>query len=197
MSVVVAKKTKNGFVIGADSMCTRGGQVREGAIKIFRCKQNEDIIIGVVGNLVDANVVMVADSIFSNSTLRRDNLDFENMITQTIPNLKKILQEHGRLFKDLEVGEHMKSCIMIAYKNDCYVINQDFALTQVDDFYAIGAPELMADGCYLMANLCGVKLDDEKIVENVIRTTIKKTIYVDYPIRIFNTTNKDDIIIEK
>ena len=198
MSVVVAKKTKDGFIIGADSMCTKGGQVRENAIKIFRCKQNEDIIIGVVGCLVDANILMIADNLFSNTTIRRNNLDFENMIEQTIPNLKEILKTHGRLFKSDEIGECMQSNFMIAYKDDCYVINSDFALSQVEDFYAIGSPELMASGCYEMAKLCNIKIDDVKLVENIIRTTIKKTIYVDYPIRIYSTVkNTEDILIEK
>lgn len=196
MSVVVAKKIEDGFVIGADSMCTRGGQVREGAIKIFRCKQNEDIIIGVVGCLRDANILMAAEDLFNNSALRRDALDFDNMVTQTIPNLKELLKKDGRLLKS-EEGEVMSSNILIAYKDKCYVIGGDFSLTQVEDFYSIGAPELMADGCYEMAKLCKINIDDEKLVENIIRTTIKKTIYVDYPIRIFNTKNKGCKIIEK
>lgn len=196
MSVVVAKKIEDGFVIGADSMCTRGGQVREGAIKIFRCKQNEDIIIGVVGCLRDANILMAAEDLFNNSALRRDALDFDNMVTQTIPNLKELLKKDGRLLKS-EEGEVMSSNILIAYKDKCYVIGGDFSLTQVEDFYSIGAPELMADGCYEMTKLCEINIDDEKLVENIIRTTIKKTIYVDYPIRIFNTKNKGCKIIEK
>lgn len=196
MSVVIAKKTKEGFVVGADSMCTRGGQVREEAIKIFRCQQNEDIIIGVVGCLRDANILMAAEDLFNNSSLRRDALDFNSMVTQTIPNLKELLKTDGRLLKSQE-GDCMASNILIAYKNKCYVIGGDFSLTQVDDFYAIGAPELMADGCYEMIRLCKTDITDEKLVENIIRTTIKKTIYVDYPIRIFKTYDKNDMVIEK
>ena len=188
MSVVVAKKTKNGFMIGCDSQCTQG-QVKGKATKIFRVKSNEEIVCGVVGSLRDLNIFATLETLFSSEATRREIIDLEHIITNVVKKLKDKLKEEGRLLLEKGEGECMASAIMIAYKDKCWVIESDFAVTEVDDFDAIGAPSEFATGAYEMLADNKEMADEEKVLK-IIKATIKRTIYVDYPIYIATTDGK-------
>lgn len=193
MSVVIAKKTKKGFVLGCDTIAIKG-QMKNQATKIFRDKNDSDIICGVVGSLRDLNILSVTDDIIDGQAIRREIVDTDNMITSTVKNIKNKLKEEGRLYVDKEAGEVMQSSVIIAYKNKCWVIGHDFAVSEVDDFAAIGAPEEFASGAYEIIASNEIMSDEDKVTR-IIEACIKRTIYVNYPICIAHTDGKDIKVI--
>lgn len=189
MSVVVAKKTKDGFIIGCDSIVTKG-QVKDETTKIFRSKNNNDIVCGVVGSLRDLNILSTMPDLLDAMALRRGILDTDSIINYTIKNIKERLKDEGRLIAGKE-GECMNSSCIIAYKDKCWSISQDFAVIEIDNFEVIGAPEEFALGAYEILVSTQKSLSDKEIVIKVIDVCIKRTIYVDYPILIADTTKND------
>lgn len=186
MSVVVAKKTKDGFIMGCDSVVIRG-QIRGQATKVFKHKSNSDIIIGVVGSLRDLNIVSSMNNILDPSDVRREMVDTDAIISHVILELKEQLKKEGRLCASKEGGECMLSSIMIAYKDKCWNIGGDFSVSEIEDFDAIGAPDEFALGAYEIISEDEKITDKEKVIK-VIKACIKRTIYVAYPILIAETT---------
>lgn len=195
MSVVVAKKTAKGFVVGCDTIVTHG-QVKGNFTKIFRNKKNDDIICGVVGSVRDFNIFSVMDDILDAVAIRREILDTESVISSTIKKIKTTLKEEGRVGATKGDGECMQSSIIIAYKDKCWVIDHDFSVMEVDDFAAIGAPSEFALGAYEVISE-DTKMSDKDKAIKVIKACINKTIYVDYPIYIASTEDKSFEKVEK
>lgn len=193
MSVVIAKKADNKFIVGCDTQVT-SGQTRGNVTKIFHYKNNPEIVCGVVGSLRDLNIFSTMENILEETSVRRELVDLDDVIMKTVNNLKSKLKEEGRLIMDKDSGEVMNSELMIAYKDKCYIVNQDFAVTEVDDFAAIGSPEFFALGAYEMI-YDNESIDDKEKVLKIIKACIKKTIYVGYPIVMTDTSIKDMEII--
>ncbi len=203
MSVVVAKRVKNGFIFGADSGCFEG-QSRTEVEKIFKLHYYDDVYVGGVGALVDVQRIRYMENLIDPNAIKRDLLDEKSIITYTVPSLQKQLAKYAAK------GEHTEpwnSEIIIVRKDKAFAIGSDFAVTEIEDFKAIGAPEdfckgahrLLIDHPYKKENGKPYRyysIPEERAVVELIKMTFRDTIYTYYPIRYINTaTDKDFQVI--
>ena len=203
MSVVIAKKYKNGFILAADSGCFKD-QERTRAEKVFKLDYSDDIFIGGVGTLKEVQLVKYMDSLIDPNAVKRDQLDMKSIITYTVPSLRK------QLAKSLGMGDKMvdkwSSEIIIVRKDKAFSIDSDFCVKEIEDFEAIGAPEDFCKGAYRVLlehpykkNTKGLyryeTIPEEKRVVELIKITIDITIYTLYPIRYVNTSTDKDFQI--
>ena len=197
MSVIVAKKTKNGFILAGDSQCTIGTQ-RATVTKIFKASKEDDMFIGVVGRLRDANIVMTLNGILDPNAIRRGNLNLESIVSHTVPLLQKTMKEYGTLV--VENGQICwDSCIILVYKDKAFEISNDFSVREITDFAAIGAPQDFAYGAHAILKKYSSKLSklsDFDIVKEIMKMTIEETIHVFYPIWIVDTSVSNADFIE-
>lgn len=197
MSVIIAKKIKNGFVLAGDSQGTVGTH-RTTVTKIFKAPKEENVFIGVVGRLRDANIVASVDSILDSNAIRRGNLDANSLVSYTVPELQKSLKEQGALSVDSGLL-CWNSEIIIVYKDKAFLIDSDFCVIEIDDFAAIGAPQDFAYGAYAILKKFKSKLpklSDFDLVKEIMKMTIEETIHVFYPIWMVDTSTTNADFIE-
>lgn len=194
MSVVIAKRTKNGFIFGADSQATRG-HLKEGIDKIFKAYKEDNIYIGVVGSGRDCDLMKVMTEILDINAIRREQLTEESIISYTIPKIKEYLKKNDRHLIDKEGTACWDSSIMIVYKDKAFEIASDFSVTEVEDFGVIGAPMLEATGAYKILKQTNSKLSDFDMTKEIIKMTIDINNTVDYPIRMIDTSKDKDFTV--
>lgn len=192
MSVIVAKKVKDGFIIAGDSQATSGDE-RSVVNKLFKAYKDDDVIIGVVGTLRDANIMMVCRNLIDSNVIRRDEVDILSIITYTVPTIKKAIKEAEHLVND-EGRIEWDSQILLIYKDKCFEIDSDFSVIEIDEFGAIGSPSKYAKGAYSLIKKYRDKIDitDRELVKEIVKMTIDKTVYVGYPIKILDNTVDDE-----
>lgn len=194
MSIVIAKKTKNGFIFGADSQVTCGS--RKGTtIKIFKSRKEEGMFIGVVGCLRDCQILEKVNDLLDVNAIRREELDEFSIIDYTVPKLMKELEKEHRLVAEKDGTIGWDSCTIIVYKDKAFKIDGDFTVEEIKDFAAIGSPQDFASGSYETLKELGTKLSDRDLVKEIIRITIAHNNYVDFPIRIIDTSKDKDFTI--
>ena len=205
MSVIVIKRIaeNKGFIVGADSQITTHGQRKKitPGCKLFHPDGNEDIVVGIVGSLRDANVIQVIEDLLDFNAIRRESLTLASIVNHTVDKIQQTLRKQGRLLSDQ--GQWVwDSSIIVAHKDKAFTIDSDFCVQEVEDFESIGAPSEYVHGAKVMLDnfIKSRKLatyEPEEIVENSIRMTIELTNTVDYPIVMMDTENNKTWKIEK
>lgn len=200
MSIVIAKKIDKGFIVASDSQITSDGQRRhiEPGCKLFHPNDQQDIIVGIVGSLRDANLLRVIDELLDYSSIHRDNLTLNSIINHTVKVIQEKLREQGRIV--VSEGKWLwDSAIIVANKDKAFEISQDFCVQEIKDFTAIGAPEEYVYGAKAFMDSYGLKkaYSEEQFVVDLIKMTIKLTNTVDYPIVLMNTVDNSTKIIER
>lgn len=205
MSVVIAKRTKNGFILGADSGCFRD-QERSRAEKVFKLEYCDDVYVGGVGTLGEIQLVRYMENLIDPNAVKRNQLDIKSILTYTVPSLKKQLAKAQGLGSD-KVFDKWDSEIIIVRHDKAFWIDSTFCVKEIDEFCAIGAPEDFCKGAYKVLlehpykkNTKGLyryeNIPDEKLVVELIKMTFDITIYTFYPILYINTaTDKEFQII--
>ena len=168
MSIVIAKRTKDGFVFGADSGCFKD-QKRSVIEKIFKLDYYDDVYVGCVGFARDSQVIRYMENLIDPNAVKRDVLDIKSIVTYTVPSLKKQLSKATGDGKPIDRWE--SECIIVR-KDKAFLIEPDFSVEEIEDFKAIGAPEDFCTGAYNL--LCKYPLKTERKEKGVYRyKTIK------------------------
>lgn len=199
MSVIVITKKENnkGFYIAADSQITTHNQrkVITPGCKIFNPDNNQDIVVGIVGSLRDANLISVLEDLLDYSAIRRESLTLSSIVNHTVKVIQDKLKEQGRILVDQ--GQWLwDSAIVIATKDKAFMIDSDFCVQEVEDFASIGAPSEYVYGAKEYEDMFSVKKVSKKdLTINLIKMVINLTTTVDYPIVLIDTeTNKKEVI---
>ena len=196
MSVIVAKKVRDGYIVAGDSQATAGDE-KNTVNKLFKAYKDDDVIIGVVGTLRDANIMMTVSGLLDPNAIRRDELDLLSIILYTVPAIKKAIKENEHAIIENGMLE-WDSQIILLYKDKCFEIDSDFSVMEIDEFGAIGSPSKYAKGAYEMVKKYRsmIKKSDREIVKDIVKMTIDKTAYVGYPIKVLdNTKDKEFEVI--
>lgn len=197
MSVVVAIKQNGKVYIGADSQVTKGGTrvtlKNSNNYKIWKVANAEHCLMGHVGNLRDANLVRLMDSLVTDYNVYRNHVGFEFVVKKIVPDIVQELTDYG-LLKDGKTTDCLDSSFLFAYKDQLYSINSDRAVIEIDDYVAIGSGADQAIG-----SLLSTEGEDPKArIVKAIKSSAASDIYVDYPIIIADTENTEfEIINEK
>lgn len=178
MSVVIAIKENNKIIMGCDGQATFGNiknSLNTTHSKIFKVKNAEHCLMGVVGSCRDSQLLSVSE-IADDLELYKD--EYEWVVKNLFRNIYDVLLENNRIDKD-DKGDWIKSTqndYLFAYKNKAYLMSGiDGAVIEINDYLVIGSGAEVAIG--VLENNKG-KSAEERIRE-AIKACADKTIYVD------------------
>jgi ATP-dependent protease HslVU (ClpYQ) peptidase subunit len=127
MTCVIGLKRDGKVYLGADSLYLNGWHItRSPNPKIFRAGE---MLIGTSGNLRVSDILQ-----YNLDVPSLGGLDPANYTAQAvIPAIRQALTEHGA------IGLMPDSAIMIAYQGGLFIIGEDFSLSEIAEYEAIGA----------------------------------------------------------
>jgi len=189
MSVVVGYISGDRVIMGCDSQVSIGynkhALTNRNNFKIFKPTKNNDVLIGLCGNLRDLNLLYCVEEYIEELANYKDIVDFKYIVTKVVPKIFEILKD--MLIEDGNKIKYMSSILLFAYKNQLYEIGHYGEVTQIDNFCAIGSGEELAEG-YL--NCCTDIKDEDKVISSI-ASACKSSLYVGLPIKIMNTQNDE------
>lgn len=153
MSLVIAIKDGDRFVIGADKQGTLGGNRTHTSTKVWPVKGYSNCIMGGVG-LCRANQVLQYCSGLINKNDFDDemNIDEEYVAMILAPTIYEVLKTYGIVTKigDEDADGNSMAAIsnsyVFAYKDKAWMIGQDLCVEEIDDYIAIGSGSDIARG---------------------------------------------------
>lgn len=194
MSVVVAIRDEDKIWLAADSQITSGWTkgllLSQNSFKIW--KNQMGINMGGVGSLRDLNILSTSDEQFINeSDILKNNINFKSIVRETVPKIFKELDKFGRLAREDGIT-YSQSAFMIAHGQECYIIEQDGAVRELYDMFAIGSGGDIAESSYTI--LRDTDLPPKEKAIKTVMSSCERDLFVDYPIVITNTkTNEFEI----
>lgn len=196
MSVVVAIKENNKIYIGADSQVTKGGTrstlKNPNNYKIWKVRGVDNCLMAHVGNVREANIVRLMDSVITSYDIYANRIDFEFVVKELVQRIFEELKRYGYL-KDESFIEEMDSSFIFAYKDQLYTINSDGCVIEVSDVASIGSGKNEAIGSLVSTENEPAK---DRIIK-AIKASATNDIYVDYPIILIDTENTEFEIINE
>jgi len=138
MTCIIGLKRDGKVYMGADSRYLDGWHInRSPNRKIFRAGE---MLIGTSGNLRVSDILQ-----YNLDVPSLGGLDPANYTAQAvIPAIRQALTEHGA------IGLMPDSAIMIAYQGCLFIIGEDFSLSEIAEYEAIGAGAKYALGSMYM-----------------------------------------------
>lgn len=197
MSVVVAVKDGNKIWIGADSQCSNSYSKKtlsnKNNFKIFKPKDDKNLVIGYCGTVRDMNIFSCVDSYIDELTKLKNEVNFKYMVNTVVPKLFKILNDNDRTIKDPKVLPNLESQLIFACKDKIFEIGSNGQVIECDDYCSIGSGSDFARGYLNKADFKNPKQD----VINAIKSACTSDLYVGYPIVVMNTEDDSVEIIQK
>jgi ATP-dependent protease HslVU (ClpYQ) peptidase subunit len=132
LTCILGLKRDGKVYMGADSLYLNGWHIyRSPPPKIFRVG---NMLIGTSGSQ------RVSDILQYNLEVDEDWKEPIDCMTQDfIPALRAALKEHGAMMSDEGRDGIEDSAIMVAYKGCLFIIGEDFSLSEIVEYEAIGA----------------------------------------------------------
>lgn len=196
MSVVVAIKDKDCVWVGCDSQVSYGytKSTLELNKKIWKPEKENDVVMGVVGDVRDLNLLSTEESWIDELTNLKNEVNFKYIVRNLVPNIFKLFGKFGRLKTDRGI-ESINSNIIFASKDKLFSINGDGSVLESSDIVADGSGYRLCLGAWNSLKNKNVPIKD-KLIE-VIKSACESDLYVNYPIIIMNTKNNDVEVISK
>lgn len=193
MSLVVAIRDGNRFILGADKQASSWNNKVHTATKIWETEY-ENCCIGSVGTARGSQVIQYIKGLLDNAGFGKAELDDAFIHLQLPRTLYETLKAHGVLVEDSTREFFLPNAFFIAYKDRCWKINQDLSVEEVEDYDAIGSGEDVAQGVIETALAYGEK-NPYMVISHAIDIAAEKTLYVDHEIDFVETghTKKDTI----
>jgi ATP-dependent protease HslVU (ClpYQ) peptidase subunit len=195
MSVVVAIKHKGKVFIGADSQVTKGGtrqtMSNRSNYKIWHIESADHAILGSVGSLREMNLIKTESNLIDEITLIKKNINYRYVVREFTQRIFQILERYGLIQKDEDGTTHLNNSYLFAYEDQLYYIGKDMAVIEIDEYAAIGSGANEAIGSLLSTDT----LQPEERLMIAIKASATNDIYVDYPIIIANTEDRNFKVI--
>lgn len=187
MSVVVAVRDGNSVWIGCDSQVTQGYTSRTlnnpNNSKIFRTNDDKNTIVGVVGFLRDRDILYCEDNLLNELDIIKGNINFKYIVKTFVPRLFKIMMDNDRILKDEKTLKYINSVFILAHKEKIFQISEDGAVSEIDDFVAVGSGHNLCRGSLNVTT----EKNKKQMVIDAVKSACESDIFVNYPIIIMNT----------
>jgi ATP-dependent protease HslVU (ClpYQ) peptidase subunit len=195
MSVVVAIKEDDKIWVGCDSQVTSGYTKSTLKLqrKIWKASDNNELIMGVVGDLRDANILSTSEEWIEELPKLKDEINFKYIVRKIVPKIFKELNSFGRM-KQRDNIQSIESNVIFAYKDNAYSIQGDGCVIEIDDILVDGSGYRLCLGTWNNIKDKDIAIRDKLI--QVIKSACESDLYVNYPIIIMNTKDKEIEIIE-
>jgi ATP-dependent protease HslVU (ClpYQ) peptidase subunit len=191
MSVIVALKDNDRFLIGCDSQATNDDteSILRTQPKIFKPEKN--LVIGVTGAYRDTNILSTATEWLQKNV----DVDFKYVVRYIVPKIFDELHKYKRV-KNIDGIETINSNIIFAYKNKAYSIESNGCVIEINDMLADGCGYRYSMGAWSVLKDNKIMSAEDKMIQ-MIKASCDSNIYVGYPIVIMNTKDDEVKIIEK
>ena len=198
MSVVVAIKEKGKVYVGADSQMSNGTKMTSLAnpnnFKIWKIDGKKEIIMGCVGYRRDSDVVKCIDGLIDDQIGKGDKNIFKYVVNKVVPKIIGTLKSRNYIKMENDYFDEMNSRFLLVYKDHLFVILDDGAVYESDDFAAIGSGEDFAIG--VLTETVGQEPKTRLI--KAIRSAITGDRHINYPIVLTDTGKSDyEILFQK
>lgn len=186
MSIVIAIKTKDGVVIGADKQTTTGGHISTHiSNKVFKSKWS-NTAIGMVGerrnnNIITHNIVDLIDPI---DILNKKDLDEEYVVNRIIPRIYNLLVKHYVIQRDSVLYDFGSDFIIVSHKN-IFRISGNGSVIEKEDYAAIGCGKELVKGYFETIDFKEIDLEKAKeLIKKAILQSCKEDVYIDNNVNI-------------
>lgn len=197
MSVVVAIKEGDTVWMGCDSQVSMGYTKDTLKLnhKIWKPKEESDVVMGLVGTLRDCNILSTVDKWINELPRLKDEIDFKYIVRKLVTKIYSELEEFGRVRKRDGISS-IESNIVFAYKDKLFSIQGDGAVTESVDIIADGSGYRLCLGAW-----SSIKNKEDMTIKEKLVATIKAAcesdLYVNYPIVIMNTKTDEVEVIDQ
>ena len=187
MSLVIAIRDKDRFILGSDKQTSFGGNKSHDNTKIWELPECPNVLMGSVGMLRAAQIIQ-SSQILDLNELVKTGPSTSFIIHNVVPRIVNLLEENG--FRvDATRNPNMDAStipnsFIIACDDMAWTISSDLSVTEIDDYAAIGSGEAVAWGC-LYATKNGKNSFDR--IKTAIDAAAETTLYVDHEIDFLST----------
>lgn len=185
MSLVVAIKDGNRFILGADKQTSGWNSKVHTATKIWQTEY-ENCCIGSVGTARGSQVIQHIKGLLDSAGFGKSELDDTFIHLQLPRTLYETLKAHGVLVDEPDKPFYMPNAFFIAYRDRCWKINQDLSVEEVEEYDAIGSGEEIAQGV-IETSLIYNEKNPFKIIGTAVDIAADKTLYVDHELEYATT----------
>jgi ATP-dependent protease HslVU (ClpYQ) peptidase subunit len=186
-------KKNNKVYMGADSCASNkfSKQTLYKGFKMFKPEKNKNIIIGITGSIRPFQILKYNIDFPTEEDLTYNKAEFDEktIINKLIPKIQSALIDGkcGDKGADLDW-----SCLMIAYKDKLFILEDNFGLIECSNYKAIGSGQYHAEGCLFSLEDSKLSITDK--IHKGLQSATNFAIGVDKPFYIINTA--DDEILE-
>ena len=188
----IDRKNKKTY-LGADS-CVSNGYTHDtlpNSFKIFKSKDNPNILIGFSGTLRNAQILKYNIKLPSEEELEYNKEIFneEYIITKVIPNIQFSFKNN-----DLQnEGKTSKVWLILAYKDKLFYVESNYGVREIiDDYASVGSGEYHASGSLFTSKSMDIDITEK--IHIALQASSKYCDGVSKPFYIINT--EDDEIKE-
>ena len=196
MSLVVAIKQKDRIVLGADKQVSTGDSKDHTNTKIWEVEELPGAIMGSVGSARASQIIQYANVIDKN-LINNNEISTDFIICALAPTLAAGLKAGGIKIDTPDEGvcEMMPNAFIFAYKDSAWLIWNDFSVTEITDYLAIGSGADVARGALYATK----DKDPFSRIVTCIDAAAESTLFVDNGIDLLTTKDHtgDDILIAK
>lgn len=131
------------------------------------------------------NIISTSDvELISENDILKGDINFKNIVRQTVPKLFAELDAFDRLYKDKGMRE-MNSAFIIAHGETCFLIDMDGSVIELVDMLATGSGGDISESAY--AVLRDTNLTPKEKAIRAVAVSCEKDLFVGYPIVITST----------
>lgn len=189
MSLVIAVRDKDRFVLGADKQVSTGDSKNHTSTKIWPLRDLPGAIMGGVGSARASQIIQYSDIVDKNNLQAEPTTDF--VVCSLAPTIAATLKASGVVIGPGESGmcDMMPNAFIFAYKDKAWMIWNDLSVAEIDDYFAIGSGSDVAMGALFATK---GKNPFDRIV-TCIDAAAESTLFVDDGIDVLVTEeHKDD-----
>jgi ATP-dependent protease HslVU (ClpYQ) peptidase subunit len=192
MSLVVAIKDKDRFVLGADKQASTGGTKDHTNTKIWELPELPGAILGSVGSARASQIIQYSQIIDKN--LITEDIDTTFVVRVLTPTFANGLKTNGIVVDPGEGGrcDMMPNAFIFAYKDRAWTIWHDLSVSEIEDYFAIGSGSEVARGALFATT---DKNPFERIVVSI-EAAAESTLYVDNDVDLLATTVYEEDLID-
>ena len=193
MSLVIAYKQNDRFILGADKQATCGWNKKvHTATKIWKTYINETdyYCMGAVGSARGAQIIANIQGLLDGFSFGTTEIP-EAFINISLPrSLYETLKNNGidTAVKSEDDGEHLylPCAYFFAYKDRCWFIGQDMTVEEVENYMAMGSGEECAIGS-IDTSVMYKEKNPYRIITTAIDIAAERTLHVDHEIEFVTT----------
>jgi ATP-dependent protease HslVU (ClpYQ) peptidase subunit len=157
MSVIVAVKDKNRFVVGSDIRCScSDGYYLDSYKSLRKIKHldlNNEIIIGCVGNVA---ILELFEDVLNNVS----KINRKTLCKEVVPSLMRLVK--GSIFEYKDGG--LDGELLVAYKDTAFTISPNFNVIEIEEYTAIGSGTMVALGSLYTSKLSNSSAEQRVIL---------------------------------